>query len=253
MTERILPYAIRQFEIDVLVPMTIFGVDVSFTISSQAMVTTVVLVTAYLLYGIRRREMVPGRLQMSVEAVYGFVVHTIEKTAGPQAKGATPFLFSLFVFLLFGGLIGLTPVKFTFTSHLVVTLALALTVFIYANTLAVNKHGFGFFKSFVPAGTPAYLTPIILLLETVSYLFRPVTLAVRIFANIVAGHIMVKIFADFCQMIIESMGLVGFFINITIVSMMVVLYIFEVMIISIQAYIFVLISGTYIKEAIEGH
>lgn len=247
------PYAIRQFEFDVLIPIHAFGVDLSFTTSAQAMVTTTLLVSAYLFYGMRERAVVPGRLQGSVEAIYTFVAQTVVKTAGPEARSAIPFVFCLFVFILFGSLLGLTPVKFTFTSHLVVTLALSLTVFVYVNTLALNRHGVRYFSFFLPAGTPLYLAPLIVVIEFISYLFRPITLGVRIFANILAGHIMIKLFADFCVMLTEALGGVGIGLSMFPVVMMAVLYGFELMIFLVQSYIFILITSLYIRDALHAH
>ena len=247
------PYAIRQFEIDVLIPIEFFGIDMSFTTSAQAMVTTIVLVSAFMLYGMRGRSMKPNRLQVSVEAVYTFVARTVIKTAGPEAKSAIPFVFSLFVFILFGSLFGLTPVKFTFTSHLVVTMALSLLVFVYVNTLAVRTQGAGFFRFFLPAGTPIYLAPVLVVIEVISYLFRPITLGVRIFANILAGHIMIKLFADFSVMMTEALGLTGVALSVLPVIMMAVLYGFEVLIFLVQSYIFILITSLYIRDALHAH
>ena len=247
------PYAITQFKIDVLVPLNLFGFDVSFTTSAQAMVTTTLLMGAYLVYGIRERAVVPGRLQTSVEAIYGFVAHTVTKTAGPKAERAIPFIFSLWVFILFGSLFGLTPVKFTFTSHLVVTLALALAVFVYVNALAIRTHGLGFFRFFLPRGTPLYLAPVLVVIEIISYLFRPVTLGVRVFANILAGHIMIKLFGDFAAMMVDAFGFSGVLMAVFPVMLMAVLYAFEVMIFLVQAYIFILISSLYIRDALHAH
>ena len=247
------PYAIRQFEPDVLVPIQAFGVDLSLTTSAQAMITTTLLVGTYLFYAVRRGSLVPGRLQASAELVYTFVARTVVKTAGPEAQHAIPFVFSLFVFILFGSLFGLTPVKFTFTSHLIVTLALSLTVFAYVNVLALSRQGLGFFRFFLPAGTPLYLAPVLILIEVISYLFRPLTLGVRIFANILAGHIMIKLFADFCVMLTEALGVAGLGLSVFSVAMMAVLYGFETMIFLVQSYIFILITSLYIKDALHGH
>jgi F-type H+-transporting ATPase subunit a len=164
-TEPIGPYAIRQFEIDVLVPLKIFGVDLSFTVSSQAMLTTVLLVSTYMFWATREKRMVPGRLQMSIELIYGFVADTIERFGGPQARRTIPFFLTIFLFLLFGSMIGLTPVKFTFTSHLIVTLGLAIAVFAYVNYLGFRENGLGFFRTFLPQGTPPWLAPLIVLIE----------------------------------------------------------------------------------------
>ena len=247
------PYAIRQFEIDVLIPIEILGIDASFTISSQAMITTTFLVCGYLIYAMRKPTLIPGRLQVSAEAVYSFVANTVVKTAGPEAKSAVPFVFTLFVFILFGSLIGLTPVKFTFTSHLIVTLALSIAVFAYVNILAIRKQGAGFFRFFLPAGTPGYLAPLLVVIEVISYLFRPITLGVRLFANILAGHIMIKLFADFCVMLTEGLGPTGIALSVFPVILMAVLYGFEVMIFLVQSYIFILITSLYIKDALHAH
>ncbi|MCG8563308.1 MAG: F0F1 ATP synthase subunit A [Hyphomicrobiales bacterium] len=247
------PYAIRQFEIDVLIPIEIFGLDLSFTTSAQAMVTTTLLVSFFLIYGMRERSMTPGRLQTCVETIYSFVARTVVKTAGPEARPAIPFIFSLFVFVLFGSLLGLTPVKFTFTSHLIVTLALSLTVFTYVNVLAFRTHGVGFFRFFLPAGIPVYMAPLLVTIEVISYLFRPITLGVRIFANILAGHIMIKLFADFSVMMTEALGATGIALSLAPVMFMAVLYCFEVMIFLVQSYIFILISSLYIRDALHAH
>lgn len=243
------PYAIRQFEIDVLIPIRVFGIDASFTTSAQAMVTTVVVLTVYLVYAARERALVPGRLQASAEWFYALVADMVVKTAGPAAKESIPFVFSLFVFILFGSLIGITPVKFTFTSHLIVTLGLALLVFFYVGTVAIRRNGMGFFAHFRPAGTPGWLAPLIVTVEVISYLFRPVTLGVRVFANIFAGHVIIKLFGDMCAMLVDGLGTAGVFATIVPMAFMVFFYGFEVTVFFIQAYIFVLMTSLYLKEA----
>ena len=247
------PYAIRQFEFDVLIPIQAFGIDISFTTSTQAMFTTVLLVSAYILYGMRKPALVPGRVQSSIEAIYSFVARTVTKTAGSEASQSIPFVFCLFVFILFGSLLGLTPVKFTFTSHLVVTMALALTVFTYVNILAVRTQGPGYFRFLLPAGTPLYFAPMLVVIELISYLFRPITLGVRIFANILAGHIMIKLFADFCVMMTDALGVAGVGLSLFPIVMMIVLFAFETMIFLVQSYIFILITSLYIRDALHGH
>ena len=197
--------------------------------------------------------MVPGRMQSAAEAVYAFVANTVIKTAGPEARPAIPLVFSLFVFILFGSLFGLTPVKFTFTSHLVVTLSLALVVFAYVNALGLQTQGLGFLRLFLPTGTPIYIAPVLVTVEVISYLFRPITLGVRIFANILAGHIMIKLFADFCVMMVEALGGLGIGLSVFPVIMMAVLYGFEIMIFVIQAYIFILITSIYIRDSVHAH
>lgn len=247
------PYAIRQFEIDVLIPLHLFGVDASFTISSQAMITTVIAVSAYCYFAMRESATIPRRLQGSAEAVYEFIEGTLIRYGGPDAKRALPLVVTLFVFILFGTLIGLTPVKFTFTSHLVVTLALSTVVFIYVTALALKIHGLGFLRFFIPAGTPTLLIPLIFVIELISYLFRPITLGVRIFANILAGHIMLKLFGDLSAMLVDAFGTIGMLVALLPAAMIVVMYFVEVFVCGIQAYIFVVLTALYIRQAIEGH
>jgi F-type H+-transporting ATPase subunit a len=172
---------------------------------------------------------------------------------GPEGKAFVPLVFSLFVFILFGTLLGLTPFKETFTSHLVTTLALALIVFTYANAVAVHRHGWSFFRFFLPPGVPALVAPVIVLVEVVSYLFRPVTLGFRIFANIFAGHVMLKLFADFCAMFVAGFGTAGILFSILPVAVMVIIFAFEVVIVCIQSYIFIIIASMYLRDAVHLH
>ena len=251
--EPIGPYAIRQFEIDVLIPLTLFGYDASFTVSSQAMLTTVILVGVYLIWATRELSIVPGRLQMSAELVHTFVEDTIVRFGGPEARQTLPFFLTIFVYLLFGSLNGLTPVKFTFTSHLIVTLGLALTVFVYINILAFRTQGWAFFRFFLPSGTPLYLAPLMVVIELVSYLFRPVTLGMRIFANIVSGHIMLKLFGDFCAMLTENFGATGIAMSVLPLAAAVLMHFVEVGVYLIQSYIFIVISAIYVRDALHSH
>jgi F-type H+-transporting ATPase subunit a len=248
--EPIRPYAIRQFEVDVLIPISLFGYDVSFTISSQAMLTTVIIVSTYMLWATRELSLVPGRLQTSIEMVHTFVEDTIIRFGGIQARRALPFFLTMFVFLLFGSLIGLTPVKFTFTSHLIVTLGLAMAVFVYVNFIAFQSQGLGFFHHFLPKGTPLFLAPLIILIELVSYLFRPVTLGLRIFANILAGHIMLKLFGDFCSMLVEAFGAAGVAAAILPLTGMILMYFVECAVFLVQSYIFLVLSAIYVRDAL---
>jgi F-type H+-transporting ATPase subunit a len=238
--EEHLPYALRQFEIDVIVPIHFLGIDASLTTSSSTKLTTVIVVVLFFWLAMSKRSMIPSRLQASAEMIYEFVVNTVTKVAGPEAKNSTPFIFSLFTFVWFGTLIGLTPVKDTFTSQLVVTLALATATFVYVNIVAFRKQGLGFFRYFLPADIPIFVAPIFVLVEA-------------IFANVVAGHIMLKLFADFCTMMVESLGPVGVVASLAPVLMIAILYGFEIMIVSIQSYIFILITAMYLRDALHKH
>jgi F-type H+-transporting ATPase subunit a len=248
-----LPYALRQFETDVLLPIKVFGIDASFTGLSSAKLLTSTLFAAYLIYAARERALVPQRLQASAEWLYTFVADTVLRIVGDEGKPSIPFVFTLFVFVLFGTLLGLTPVKETFTSHLVVTLALSLTVFVYANVIAFRRHGLGFLHFFLPPGVPLFVAPVLIIVELTSYLFRPITLGFRIFANIFAGHVMLKLFADFCTMLITAFGSAGVLFSALPVAAMVILFAFEVVIVCLQSYIFIIITSMYIKDAIHMH
>lgn len=248
-----LPYAISQFENDIVVPLRIFGIDASVTTSSTAKILTVALVTSYLVFAMRERSLVPGRLQTSAETLFAYVTSTVVRVTGPAGAQAVPFVFSMYVFILFGTLLGLTPLKETFTSHFVVTLALALAVFVYANVLAFRTHGIKFFHHFLPAGVPMFVAPILVFVEVISYLFRPITLGFRLFANIFAGHVMLKLFGDFAAMLVTAFGNVGIVAAALPVAVMIALIGVEIAIVLIQAYIFMLITSVYLRDSLRAH
>ena len=246
--EEHIPYALKQFKIDTIVPIEIFGVDASLTNVSSAKIATAIVVVSYLYYAMRDATLVPRRFQVSAEMIYGLISNTVVGVAGLEAKPAIPFVFTLFTFVLFGTLIGLTPLHVTFTSHLINTLALSFIVFAYANILGFGRHGFGFLRILLPRGVPLFVAPVLVVVEIVSYLFRPITLGFRLFANIFAGHVMLKLFADFCSMLVTAFGSTGVVATIFPLLIMVVLYGFEVMITCIQAYIFVHITSMYLRD-----
>ena len=248
-----LPYALTQFESEVLVPVEVFGLDLSFTTITSAKLTTALLVGGYLVAAARERSLVPGRLQASAELLYEFVAGVVTKVAGPEAKASIPFVFALFVFVLFGTLFGLTPIKETFTGQLVVTMSLALVVFAYANVVAFRRQGVGFFRHFLPAGIPLFVAPVLLFVEVVSYLFRPATLGFRLFANVVAGHIMLKLFGDFCAMLVVGLGVIGAAGSLFLLPIMVLILAFEIVIVCVQSYIFMLITSMYLRDALHSH
>ena len=247
------PYALEQFKIDVLVPLNAFGYDISITTYTQAMVTTVLLLSAWMYFAAREQALVPGRLQASAELVYEFVADIVVKNAGEAARPAIPFVFTVFVFVVFSTLLGLTPLKVTITSHIIITLGLAMIIFAYVNVLAWRLHGRKALSFFVPADVPGYILPLVVFCELISYLMRPITLALRLFANIFAGHVMLKLFADFCVMLIAAFGAVGLAPAIGLTFVMTILYAFEVMIVIVQGYIFVLLTTMYLRDAIHLH
>lgn len=247
------PYAIRQFTIETWIPLEIFGVDVSFTNSSSAMLVTMIIVSGWLFVATRRPEIVPGRLQASVEWLYQFVADTVTGSAGEAASKHIPIIFTLFSFIFFGTLIGMTPMKFTFTTHIIVTFSLALFAFVYVIATAVSARGTGFFRNFLPDGTPSWLAPLIVVIELISFIARPITLGVRLFANVLAGHMIIKLFGDFSVMIIDNFGLSGLPMVIMPLIMMVIFYGFEIIVVFIQSYIFILLTCVYIRSTTEAH
>lgn len=237
---------LHQFQIEPIVPIKIGNVDISFTNSSLLMVIAVISVSAFLMLGMRRHALVPGRFQSLAEISYEFVAGMIRDNVGSAGREFFPYIFSLFMFVLFGNLLGLLPYSFTFTSHIIVTAALALTVFIGVTIVGVVKHGVHFLSFFVPKGVPVALMPLMIPIEIISYLSRPVSLSIRLFANMMAGHTMLKVFAGF----ILTLGLLGGWAPL---AMDVALIGFEVLVAFLQAYVFTVLTCLYLNDALHLH
>ena len=237
---------LHQFQIEPIVPIKIGNVDISFTNSSLLMVIAVFAVSAFLMLGMRRHALVPGRFQSLAEISYEFVAGMIRDNVGSAGREFFPYIFTLFMFVLFGNLLGLLPYSFTFTSHIVVTAALALTVFIGVTIVGVVNHGFHFLSFFVPKGVPVALMPLMIPIEIISYLSRPVSLSIRLFANMMAGHTMLKVFAGF----ILTLGLLGGWAPL---AMDVALIGFEVLVAFLQAYVFTVLTCLYLNDALHLH
>jgi F-type H+-transporting ATPase subunit a len=236
----------HQFEIKKLVPIDIGGYDISFT-NSSAFMALAVLLTAALFWGAtRHRTMVPGRLQATAEMLYEFVAGMVKENTGQEGMKYFPFIFTLFLFILFGNFLGLMPYAFTYTSHIVVTAAMALFVFVSVTIIGFARHGLHFFSLFVPPGAPLGIAIILAPLEFFSYLIRPVSLSLRLFANMLAGHVLLKVLAGF----IISLGLVFGIIPFAAVFAVTFL---EIMVAAIQAYVFALLTCIYLNDAIHLH
>ena len=236
---------IEQFEIKRFLDLDIGIVDASFTNSSMLMVIAVGLITLLLVMGVRRRSLVPGRWQSIVELAYDFVASMIRTNIGSDGRPYFPFIFSLFMFILFGNMLGLLPYSFTFTSHLAVTFGMALVVFIGTTIIAFAKHGFHFFSFFLPHGTPWYVAPLLVPIEILSYFTRPVSLSLRLFANMTAGHTLLKVFGGF----IVAMGVAG----IIPAAAVVALTGLELVVAFLQAYVFAILSCIYLNDALHMH
>src|SRR5215470_7510378 len=236
---------IHQFQIIDLFPVAKIGnTEIAFTNSAAYMVAAVVIITAFLLVGTARRSLVPGRVQSAAELTYEFVANTIQSTAGTEGMRFFPFVFALFTFILTVNIVGLIPYAFTVTTHIVITATLAMSVFLMVLVYGFWKHGLHFFNLFVPKGIPIYILPLIVFIEVLSFLSRPISHSVRLFANMLAGHITLKVFASFITLL-GSAGILGI-IGATLPLAMLVAF--------LQAYVFAILTCIYLNDAIHpGH
>jgi F-type H+-transporting ATPase subunit a len=243
--------ALSQFQ---LVPfMGALGESVRFSQSNAHMLLAFGLITALMMWGTAKRDIVPGRLQALAESGYEFVHGIVTGQVGDQGKRYFPFVFSIFMFVLFGNMLGLLPYAFTFTSHIAVTFALAALVFVVVTVVALAIHGTHFFSYFFPEGAPKALAPLIIPIEIISYLSRPISLSVRLFANMVAGHVMLKVFATFVVMIGSAAGVLGLVGAVLPMAMNVALVGFEILVAFLQAYVFAILTSIYLHDAVHLH
>ncbi|MCS6761503.1 MAG: F0F1 ATP synthase subunit A [Candidatus Devosia symbiotica] len=220
-----------------------------FTNSALFMVLTVVLIVTFLLGSTTGRSMVPGRAQVVAETLYDFVANMVRGAAGAEGMKFFPFVFSLFMFVLMANMFGMIPFFFTTTSHIIVPAALAILVFLVVVGYGLYRNGFKFFKLFVPAGVPGYVLPIVVPIEIVSFMSRPISLSVRLFANILAGHITLKVFAGFVYSL-GSLGILGFLGASLPLIMTVAITALEFLVAALQAYVFAVLTSMYINDAI---
>jgi F-type H+-transporting ATPase subunit a len=209
------------------------------------MVLTVVVVSAFLILGMRRNAMIPGRWQSMVELLYIFIANLLRNTVGKEGRPYFPFIFTVFMFILVGNLFGMIPYSFTFTSHIVVTFAMALVVFLGVTIIAIAKHRLYFFTFFMPPGVPLLMAPLLVPIEIISYLSRPISLSVRLFANMLAGHTLLKVFAGF----VVSLGMFGVF----PLAFIVALTGLEIVIALLQAFVFTILTCLYLNDALHLH
>ena len=228
------------------------GQSVNFTQSNLMMSVAGLLVLALLWAGMKPRAMVPGRLQAAAELGYEFIMSMCVDTIGPEGKRYFPFVFTLFFFILFGNLMGVFPLFFTFTSHIMVTLALSLAVFILVTVVGLKEHGAHWFSYFKPEGIPAVLTPLMVAIEVISYLSRIISLSVRLFANMMAGHVMLEVFGAFIVML-SGLGFLGYFPAALSFSVNTLLIGFELLVATLQAYVFAVLTCIYLHDAVHLH
>lgn len=238
---------INQFEINTLVPLGNTGLGL--TNSSVFMIIALGVISLLMMWGMRDRQLVPGRLQSLAEISYEFVASTVQSTAGREGMQFFPLVFSLFMFVLFANLLGMVPYFFTVTSHIIVTFALALLVIITVIIYGFYNNGLKFLKLFVPEGVPGYLIPLVVLIEVISFLSRPISLSVRLFANMLAGHITLKVFAGFVFSL-GTMGVVGMGGAVLPFLMAIALTALEFLVAFLQAYVFAVLTCMYLNDAI---
>ncbi len=231
---------IHQFVINRIIPIDIGGLDLSFT--NSALWAVIATLCASLLFILAPRELVPTRLQSVAESIYEVIDNMTHEVLHDNARTYFPFVLTLFVFILFANVLGLIPYSFTVTSHIVITLALALVVFVGATIIGFIRNGFGYLKLFVPSGVPALLLPLVVLIEIVSYFIRPMSLSIRLFANMMAGHMMLKVMAGFVVMLGVTAGWLP-------LAAMVGLMGLELLVAALQAYVFALLTCMYLNDA----
>jgi len=244
---------IEQFEIKPIVPIEVGGLDLSFTNSSAYMLLAIAGAAGFLFLATSQRGLVPNRLQAVAEMLYAFVSETLRGNTGEQGMRFFPLVFSLFMFILAANLIGMFPYAFTVTSHIVVTFALAMLVFVIVTIYGIWRNGLRFFRLFMPSGVPVLLAPIIVPIEVVSYISRPVSHSVRLFAVMLAGHITLKVFAGFVVSL-GGLGAPGIVAAVLPLLMTIALTGLELLMSVIQAYIFTMLTCMYLNDALHpGH
>ncbi|API57945.1 F0F1 ATP synthase subunit A [Tardibacter chloracetimidivorans] len=250
---------LAQFEIHDVAPLSAGGFDVSFTNSAMWMVAVLGIIWIFMVGGTRKAALVPGRWQAAVESVYGFIDNTLSANVGPEGRRFVPLIFSLFMFIIVANFAGLLPVgvvpgvhAFTVTSHVTVTAMLALISFATVLFVGFARHGLHFFSLFVPHGVPAWMLPIIVPVELISFMIRPFSLALRLFVAMTAGHILLKVLAGF----IVGLGATGgaaAFVTLPTLALLVGISALELLVAAIQAYVFALLTSLYLNDAIHLH
>ena len=242
--------ALGQFELHT--SLGALGRSVNFTNSNLMMLLAGALTVGLMVYGMRHRAVVPGRMQSLAEVAYTGLMGMAVGSIGPEGKRFFPFVFTLFFFVLMGNLLGLLPYSFTYTSHIAVTFGLALMVIVIVTAVSLRIHGMHFFSYFFPEGAPKLLAPLIIPIEVISYLSRPVSLAIRLFANMVAGHVMFEVFATFV-VLLGGASVLGAAAGILPMAINVVLVGFELLVAVLQAYVFAILTCIYLHDAVHLH
>lgn len=241
---------IQQFEIIPLIPLHVGNIDISFTNSALWMAIAVVVSTTLLSIAMNKQALVPNRMQAFAEIIYEFVANMIRENIGVKGRQYFPLIFTLFMIVLLGNMLGMIPYSFTYTSHIIVTAALAFLVFCAVIVIGLYKHGLHFFSLFLPPGVPMWLTPLVVPIEIMSFLTRPITLSVRLFANMIAGHIMLKVFAGLSTSLV-ALGATGVLAGMVPMFFNSIMIAFEFLVAFLQAYVFAILSCIYLKDTVD--
>jgi len=236
----------EQFEIERIIPLEVFGVDATFTNASLFMVIAVVLISGFLIFSMRQRALVPDRMQSIAELSYEYIANMVRQNLGEEGMKFFPWVFTIFTFILTLNLLGMVPGAFTVTSHIIVTFAFAAMVWITVTLIGFARHGIGYLRLFMPEGLPWWLLPIIIPIELISYLIRPVSHSVRLFANMMAGHTMLKVFGGF----VVGLGVLGGWAPL---AFMVAFTGLEIVVAFLQALIFTVLTCIYLNDALHMH
>jgi F-type H+-transporting ATPase subunit a len=238
---------LTQFEVKKIIDIHFGAIDISFTNSALYMVLATITAIAFMLFATRKRSLIPSRMQVAAESVYNFILDMVKSSIGNEGNKFFPLIFSLFIFILICNLLGMTPYAFTATSQTIVTFSLAMTAFLTVTIYAIFRNGFfGFLHMFLPSGVPLWMAPVIFAIEFFSFLIRPITLSVRLFANMVAGHVLLKVVAGFIISLGVIFGALPFLFSMVMTG-------FELFVAILQAYIFAILVCAYLGETTREH
>ena len=238
-----------SFQVKNIVPINIFGLDISITNSSIFMFLVVLLICGFFWLGTSNRSLIPNKMQIVIEKLFFFMGGIIKSNSGKRGIELFPYMFVLFLFIMIGNIVGLFPFAFSFTSQICVTIGMALIVFVASIVIGFLNQGLGYFRRFCPSGIPGYLAPFFVVIELLSFLFRPVSLGIRLFANMVSGHIMIEVIAGFAASI-ASIAALSYF-SVIPIAVNVLLNLFKLVVCMLQAYVFVVLSCMYLSESLE--
>ena len=240
---------ISSFQVKTIVPINFFGLDISITNSSLFMFLVVLLICGFFWLGTSNRSLIPNKMQIVVEKMFFFIGGVVKANSGKKGIEIFPYMFVLFLFIMIGNIVGLFPFAFSFTSQICVTIGMALIVFIASIVVGFLNQGMRYFRRFCPSGIPGYLAPFFVVIEILSFLFRPISLGIRLFANMVSGHIMIEVIASFAASIasIAALSVLSIF----PIAVDVLLNLFKLVVCMLQAYVFVVLSCMYLSESLE--